>query len=100
MMALANGDRLMLEDLRKIEQKVCIAVGDKDHMVSREESKEVADCLANSERIILEDWPHPLEKNGSAQIAVFYLEEFKVTLMSEGSLYGRHQNKGILDQSL
>lgn len=62
MLAIAERDKLKGFELRSLEQKVSIALGDKDHMVSREESEAMTSILPNAEFILLENWEHPIEK--------------------------------------
>lgn len=62
MLNLGAGERLNGEDLERIDHKVLIAIGDRDHMVSVEESTSSAHRLANGTLKIIPDVPHPIEK--------------------------------------
>lgn len=62
MLGLGMGKRLSSEDLEKIATEVLIGIGDKDRMVSIEESKESANILPNGYLKIIEGFPHPIEK--------------------------------------
>ncbi len=52
---------LTKEDLSKIKNEVVIGWGEKDRMVSREESEMAASALPNGRVTILQNTPHPLE---------------------------------------
>lgn len=50
------------KEFAEIENKVTICLGDKDNMVTREESKAAAESLPNGKFVLLENTPHPIEK--------------------------------------
>lgn len=62
MNSLGEDPLLRSEDLKKVECKVSIAVGDNDNMVSIEESKAASESLKNGSFMILTDTLHPIEK--------------------------------------
>lgn len=62
MLGLGMGKRFSSDDLEKIDTEVLIGIGDKDRMVSIEESKESANILPNGQLKIIEGFPHPIEK--------------------------------------
>ena len=62
MINLGNGARLSDDDFRKIEHNVCIGIGDKDRMVSIEESERIAKLIPNSDLVVLAGVEHPIEK--------------------------------------
>lgn len=62
MLGLARGKRFLEADLQAIHHKVLVAVGDKDNMVTQEETKTVANLLPNSEFKLLKGVEHPIEK--------------------------------------
>lgn len=62
MLSLGNGDRLSIQDFRKIEHKVLLTVGSKDRMVSEEETQEVRKALLNGAFELLEGVKHPIEQ--------------------------------------
>ena len=62
MINLGKNPLLKDEDLHRIENKVRVSVGDRDSMVSIEETKEVYKKLKNGSLLVLPDTPHPIEK--------------------------------------
>ena len=62
MLSMGNNAPLNKTILKRIQQEIVIGVGDKDQMVSQEESSYVANTLVNSKISILENVPHPIEK--------------------------------------
>lgn len=77
MLDLAHGDKLNEQEWHSIKQEVRIALGDKDHMVSLEESKEASSKLSNSDFILLEDWPHPIEKVDMERLQSLILDNLR-----------------------
>lgn len=61
MLRLGNSQAMTAEDFKSIFCPVMITVGDKDKMVSIEESREVASQLQGGKLKILENVKHPLE---------------------------------------
>lgn len=59
---LGNGQALGPEVFRAISCPVAIGLGEKDNMVAREESQEVAALLPQGSFHLLSDTPHPLEQ--------------------------------------
>ncbi len=62
MKMLASGEKLSDTDLKAIRQSVTIAVGDQDHMVSREESEHASELMTKAKLEVLKDTPHAFEK--------------------------------------
>lgn len=69
MLALANGAKFKNDDLRAINKKVLINIGAKDHMVTLEETENVAELLPNATMKILKDIPHPIDMISKEYIA-------------------------------
>jgi pimeloyl-ACP methyl ester carboxylesterase len=62
MIALGNDNLLKKEDYEHIQQPVLIGVGDKDMMVTLEETIDVYRSLKQASLIVLPQTPHPIEK--------------------------------------
>lgn len=60
--ALGQEPLLTEKELGEIQNKVTICLGDKDNMVTREESENAAEHLPNGKFVLLENTPHPIEK--------------------------------------
>ena len=67
--AMGQKNPLQTEDLKKIEHPVLIMLGDKDKMVSREETMEVYHQLPNAQLSILTDTQHPIESVNIERLA-------------------------------
>ena len=61
MLALGNGEAMNEMDFRKITNQVLICVGSEDNMVTREESKNVAQWLPNGSFLEIPNFKHPIE---------------------------------------
>ena len=59
---LGSGAKLNDEELATIQHEIRIAVGDKDRMVTIDESEKSADLMPNGKLVILENFEHPIEK--------------------------------------
>ncbi len=59
---LGHSNPLKNEDIQKIEKKVRIGLGDRDKMVSIEETVELYRLLKDGEMQVLPGTPHPIEK--------------------------------------
>lgn len=70
MVALGNDNPLRLDDYKNIKVPVSLNVGDKDAMVSIEETRKVYENLPNAVFNILQDTPHPIEKINIQNLAV------------------------------
>lgn len=70
-MLLELGSRpLLTEDLlRHIQTKSLLLIGEKDNMVSLEETSAIATCLPNAELKILSDTRHPIEQVNTSILA-------------------------------
>lgn len=62
MIDLGINPALKEEDFSKIENEVLVSVGDRDNMVSIEETVDVYRKLKNASLLVLPDTPHPIEK--------------------------------------
>lgn len=76
MLNMGENPPLTVNDFENIHTPVKLAVGNADKMVSIEETSEVANWLLNSQFLILQDIPHPIEKAPVARLA----EEIKAFL--------------------
>lgn len=63
MLRIANHERLTMEDLKQINHRVLIGIGEKDKMVSVEESENAANVLPNGELKVIDGFYHPIERN-------------------------------------
>jgi pimeloyl-ACP methyl ester carboxylesterase len=61
MLSLVSGSKLSSEDLMLIENDVLISVGEKDRMVSIEESSMAVSFLRNANLKVIDNFRHPLE---------------------------------------
>lgn len=77
MQALGEKPLLSGANLPQLARKVRIGVGDKDHMVSLEESIDVFRLLPHSELQIFPGTPHPFEKAPHAFLAASLIDFFK-----------------------
>ena len=62
MTAMGNKNPLSLQDYETIEHPVMISIGDKDSMVTLEETTDVCRKLKNARLTVFPDTPHPIEK--------------------------------------
>jgi esterase/lipase len=62
MIALGNNNTLKASDYKGIQHSVCVCIGEKDKMVTKEETIEVVSNLLNRNYIILPEIEHPIEK--------------------------------------
>lgn len=69
MINLGKNNLLKLEDFPKIENDVKVSVGDRDNMVTLEETAEVYRRLKKGQLLILPDTPHPIEKISPQRLA-------------------------------
>ena len=75
--SLAKESALLNEDFEKINKKVRIGVGDRDVLVSIEESVNVYRLLQHGELQIFPDTPHPLERISVPSLANSIVNFFK-----------------------
>lgn len=69
MLALGSSPSLSLTDLADIQQRVLISVGDKDKMVTLEETITAYRALTNAQLLVLPQTQHPFEKVNAERIA-------------------------------
>lgn len=62
------------KEFSEIENKVTICLGDKDNMVTREESESAAEMLPNGKFHLLKDTPHPIEKADAGKVAEIFVK--------------------------
>ena len=62
MQDLGNGFGLSDDEIKSINIPVLIGIGEKDQMVSIEESKRVADLLPQGNIMVFENFQHPIDK--------------------------------------
>ncbi len=62
MVAMGSDNPLRLDDFQNIGHNVRIGIGDRDAMVTFDETLAVYRALPNADFIVLPDTPHPLEK--------------------------------------
>ncbi len=62
MINLGKKNVLNVDDYGKIEHEVVVGIGDRDKMVTLDETKEVYKNLRNGRLLVLPETPHPLEK--------------------------------------
>jgi pimeloyl-ACP methyl ester carboxylesterase len=72
---MGNGNRLTDDDFEKIENKIRLAVGDKDKMVSIEETYNVYRKLPDCSMLVLPGTPHPFKSVSTERLA-FELKNF------------------------
>lgn len=77
MTELGKNPALKNEDLNVIEQPVLVAVGDKDTMVSIEETTSAYRNLKNGQLLVLPDTQHPIEKISVDQLCLAVRSFFK-----------------------
>lgn len=69
MLDLGREPALPIAELAGVEHRVMVGVGDRDKMVSIEETLAAYRHLPNGRLIVLPDTPHPLEKVSQARLA-------------------------------
>lgn len=61
MISIESVSKLNSDDLKQIQNEVLIGIGDKDRMVTLEESEKVFSCLDKAQLTIIENTQHPIE---------------------------------------
>ncbi len=74
MQRMGEGEKIKHEDFKQINNEVIIGLGSLDTMVSSEESELIVEELPNAELIILDNFPHTIEKGDASVIAGFVRE--------------------------
>lgn len=78
MLNLGKENALKQEDYTKIESPVMISIGDRDKMVTIEETVEVYRAIKDAQLLVLPFTPHPLEQMSlarlSAEVKHFFLQ--------------------------
>jgi pimeloyl-ACP methyl ester carboxylesterase len=69
MLRLGNGEATSDELFKQIEVPCCLCLGDKDQMVSRDETMRIAELISNAEFELLEDTVHPIDRVDVARLA-------------------------------
>lgn len=69
MINLGKSNALALEDYSRIESPVIISIGDRDKMVTLEETVEVYRAIKNAQLLVLPYTPHPLEQMSLTRLA-------------------------------
>lgn len=77
MLDLGKNPLLNNDTISKIDTPTLISLGDKDDMVTKEESEEVVSLLPKGNFNILPETPHPIEKTNHSIIANALIEWFK-----------------------
>ena len=75
MLEMGKGDHLKKSDFLRIDHDALITIGAEDHMVSIQESEEVATFLPKGKLRILEGVKHPIEMVDKASLSEIILEE-------------------------
>ncbi|MDA9773676.1 alpha/beta hydrolase, partial [Saprospiraceae bacterium] len=78
MLNMGNGERLEDVILESIPHEVLIGIGNKDRMVSIEESDRCAKLLPNGNLKVIDNFVHPLDKIDAKELATI-IEEFMST---------------------
>ncbi|MDF1697613.1 MAG: alpha/beta hydrolase [Saprospiraceae bacterium] len=74
MIQLGNEKPLNEHTTRKINHSVLIGIGEKDHMVSLEESDHTAQLLPNGQLKVIPDTKHPFEKVNTSLISELIID--------------------------
>ncbi len=77
MLALGKSPALSLTDLAAVQQPVLISVGDKDNMVTLEETIAAYRALTNAQLLVLPQTQHPFEKVNTQRIAAEIAQWFQ-----------------------
>ncbi len=77
MMNLGKKNELTLEDYSAIEHEIQIGIGERDKMVTLEESIAVYRKLKNGRLLVLPDTPHPLEQVDTDRLSYEIIRFFK-----------------------
>jgi esterase/lipase len=77
MLNMGNKNPLELSDYESIEQKVLIGIGDKDTMVTLEETINVYRKLKNANLLVLPQTQHPIEKVDNDRLSAELISFFK-----------------------
>jgi pimeloyl-ACP methyl ester carboxylesterase len=73
--ALGKKQEVNSLEVKRIQSRVRIGVGDKDNLVDISEAKKLYELLPNAELMVLPATPHPIEKVNQAKLAL-YIREF------------------------
>jgi len=63
---MGKDNPLKKEDYKTVQQEVLLLLGDKDKMVTLDETEEICNALPNARLQILTDTPHPIERVNTA----------------------------------
>jgi pimeloyl-ACP methyl ester carboxylesterase len=75
LLALGKKQEVNSLEVKRIESRVRIGVGDKDNLVDISEAKKLYELLPNAELMVLPATPHPIEKVNPEKLAL-YIREF------------------------
>jgi pimeloyl-ACP methyl ester carboxylesterase len=75
MIRLGNVEATSDELFKQIEVPCCLCFGDKDQMVSRDETLRIAELISNAEFELLEDTVHPIDRVDVARLAALISKE-------------------------
>lgn len=75
LVALGNKQEINSLEVKRIQNRVRIGVGDKDNLVDVSEAKKLFELLPNGEFMVLPATPHPFEKVDVGRLAI-YIREF------------------------
>ena len=77
MINLGEKNVLNIDDYRNIEHEIIAGIGDRDKMVTIEETTEVYKNLKNGRLLVLPETPHPLEKVNHERLKYEIISFFK-----------------------
>lgn len=77
LLQMGKDNPLKPEDYHDIQHQILVMLGDKDKMVSLEETEAVAKALPNAAFKILNDTPHPIEQVNTTILAELLTSFFK-----------------------
>ena len=69
MLRLGSGEATSDAAFKQIQVPCCLCLGDKDQMVSREETERIKDMITHAEFELLEDTVHPIDRVDVARLA-------------------------------
>lgn len=76
MIRLGNGEATSDELVKQIEVPCCLCLGDKDQMVTVDETMRIVDLIPNAEFVLIEDTVHPIDKVDVAKLAALITKKY------------------------